>query len=365
MAIIVQCNHCQNILELDDGFRGGVCRCSQCGALLQVPKGQASEGPQGRPATPGGAKRPERPPMDTGLSRGQFDPRSGSQAGRPAVGEASGSGAFARSPLQTTSVASPTTTRSGPPTTRQQIVSIRKTNALLYAGVTLLIVVVVTVIVVLVMAVLNNVNEKPIPTTAGGGTAVRGTERGTGGGSTVAAGPQFMGIPLVGKRIVISIDAGSSAQDSFDYLRKGTGLAIDSLAADQEIVVVLWKEEGLVKFPASGWARRGDVEAIRGQLENAAAFGASEALDCMRKSLELGGDQVVFVTAKYGLAKELAEEALTARKAGQRIDGIKVSTIVATGDPESPLEIMASKANGMFLRLDSSRLDALVNPRRD
>ena len=42
MNVVVQCFHCNAILELDEGFRGGVCRCSACGSLLQVPKAQAS-----------------------------------------------------------------------------------------------------------------------------------------------------------------------------------------------------------------------------------------------------------------------------------------------------------------------------------
>ena len=55
MAVVVQCYHCNAILELDDGFRGGVCRCSTCGTLLQVPKGDAAPG-TGRIARPAGTK---------------------------------------------------------------------------------------------------------------------------------------------------------------------------------------------------------------------------------------------------------------------------------------------------------------------
>ena len=54
MAVIVQCFHCNAILELDEGFRGGVCRCSTCGSLLQVPKSEEKKvGRKVRPATPG------------------------------------------------------------------------------------------------------------------------------------------------------------------------------------------------------------------------------------------------------------------------------------------------------------------------
>src|SRR4051812_47529249 len=81
MAVVVQCFHCNAILELDEAFRGGVCRCSECGSLLQVPK---SEGPKAakkaRPATPGAALRRGGEAAGlrgTGLgggSSGQFNP---------------------------------------------------------------------------------------------------------------------------------------------------------------------------------------------------------------------------------------------------------------------------------------------------
>ena len=58
MTVVVQCFHCNAILELDEGFRGGVCRCSNCGSLLQVPKadGPAPKGKKVRPAMPPSAR---------------------------------------------------------------------------------------------------------------------------------------------------------------------------------------------------------------------------------------------------------------------------------------------------------------------
>jgi hypothetical protein len=58
MNVVVQCFHCNAILELDEGFRGGVCRCSNCGSLLQVPKadGPVSKGKKVRPAVPPAAR---------------------------------------------------------------------------------------------------------------------------------------------------------------------------------------------------------------------------------------------------------------------------------------------------------------------
>lgn len=78
MPVVVQCFHCNAVLELDDGFRGGVCRCSTCGSLLQVPKGEADAPPKAkrvRPAVPPGPATPPSKVEDTGLSSGALDPR--------------------------------------------------------------------------------------------------------------------------------------------------------------------------------------------------------------------------------------------------------------------------------------------------
>ena len=33
----IECPSCSEMLELDAGFAGGVCRCSNCGTLMTVP----------------------------------------------------------------------------------------------------------------------------------------------------------------------------------------------------------------------------------------------------------------------------------------------------------------------------------------
>ena len=78
MPVVVQCFHCNAVLELDDGFRGGVCRCSTCGSLLQVPKGEAdapAKASRVRPAVPPGPSVAHPKSEDTGISSGALDPR--------------------------------------------------------------------------------------------------------------------------------------------------------------------------------------------------------------------------------------------------------------------------------------------------
>ncbi len=77
MAMAVRCHHCSSVLDLDDGFRGGVCRCHKCGTLLRVPGDPDSlrDSPvrKKRPAEPGAAEpnvsRPRSSVEVPGLSR--------------------------------------------------------------------------------------------------------------------------------------------------------------------------------------------------------------------------------------------------------------------------------------------------------
>jgi len=94
MAIVVQCFQCSTILELDDGFRGGVARCSNCGALLRVPKEVGTAGASSRPHTPSTPQPRPKAASDPGVSSGGMR-GSGLQrrAGDPTVS----SGAFSRS----------------------------------------------------------------------------------------------------------------------------------------------------------------------------------------------------------------------------------------------------------------------------
>jgi len=83
MSVSVQCTTCKITLELDDGFRGGVCRCSNCGSLLQVPR-SADEGvAKSRPAGPAGMMGPGRSD-DSGArsaDSGMSDPLSDGMGG--------------------------------------------------------------------------------------------------------------------------------------------------------------------------------------------------------------------------------------------------------------------------------------------
>lgn len=79
MAMLeMNCPACDERLELDAGFAGGVCRCSSCGKLMTVPYAPADRpAHQARPAAPGAnvaSSRPEAPAADAEADPGAAEP---------------------------------------------------------------------------------------------------------------------------------------------------------------------------------------------------------------------------------------------------------------------------------------------------
>lgn len=369
MAVVVQCYHCSNILELDEGFRGGVCRCSECGSLLQVPKASSTGTPKARPAAPGAAvtqpQRPANPNADPGLSRGQFDPKN--QVPQPQDLGGSSSGLSRARPSAPSAVSAPpkiekVTPLSGPssPVHQQQQKAVGKNNMLLLvAGAIGFLLLVIVVVIVVVVA---SSNDKT--TNTGGGTTNTNTGSSGGGGTpevkpperVVVKGPNFATLPLVGKRIVIAVDAASSMQDSFDYVRRAVYQAVESLETDQRLMVAVWTSDGVKQVPSAGFVGKGELRTIREQLDDVPTRGSTDAARSMKAALGVGGDQVIFVTAKFGLMPDLAPSVLASAKPGQRIDGLKITA----EDNPSPLQMMADKTNGRFLFITQTQLEEIV-----
>jgi hypothetical protein len=162
----------------------------------------------------------------------------------------------------------------------------------------------------------------------------------------------FVGIPLAGKRVILSIDGGSSMSDSFDFLRRGVLRSAERLAAGKELRVVLWNDSGVSALPP---ASAGHTGPLKEALEAAVPQGASDPEQSMKATLALAesGDQVLFVTAKFNLPEGLSAAVLKEAQPNVRIDGVKL----VSHDAPSPLEAMARATGGQYVFLAPSDLD--------
>ena len=361
MAVVVQCFHCNAVLELDEGFRGGVCRCSGCGSLLQVPKGERSpKGRRIRPAAPGSTPAAVEPTSPSTVPVADQpapppDQRSPRADRRPSV-DASGLSSGLRQvhktrPISTSSSkdntktvpempAAPLSATSPPALPR----NVRQNNKLLWTSLILIGVIAVVVIVLLVSYVLRPEEQPPA------------AQQGLPTSQPAAREASFIGIPLTGRRIILSVDAAASMSDSFDYIRRGIARSAGRLADNQPILVTLWTNDGLKRLPASGFGKgEAFIKELTDSLQSAAPEGASDAEKCMQETLGLAGpgDQVIFITAKNPLPASLATTVLANRKDNVRVDGVKL----VTQDTPSPLEAMAAASGGQYVFLVPSELD--------
>lgn len=175
MAVVVQCYHCSNILELDEGFRGGVCRCSQCGSLLQVPKSTGNETRKARPAAPGARVTPVQRPASPAGGDG------GGGSGGVRTGDGGGSsGAFARSPMRPAAPGgAPAVARSkatqGSVDIHAQADRIKKSTPKLWVGIGLAVLIGAVLLIVVGTWIASSMREDRRPAVVGGaGTARRG-----------------------------------------------------------------------------------------------------------------------------------------------------------------------------------------------
>lgn len=365
MAIVVECYHCHSRLELDDGFRGGVCRCSKCGSLLRVPAtAGATDSARTRPADPGtrpAGSRPRDPTEDPGLSASGFRDQSSQ---RPAAPPPAGSGAFTRSsapsgkpqeknagrPSPRPSVPdslsgvpqSPIITRKVPPIrpvtkkkSMEPIPPARNNTMLLWTLAAFILLFIIAVIIVLIVS-LSRSHMAAAPgqkTGVAPSSAVRGPSTRVG----------FLGIPLTGKQIIFSLDGSSANLNSFNLLAADVKQTVAKLGAGHEIKFALWTPHGLTLLPRKGWITPLHAAGAEHTLLNYSPYGSTSAAKAMRETLKLGGDQIIFVTAKVFLSQsDLPAQIAKLRAPDQHID------VISVNGERKELQQLAKQSAGQF-----------------
>jgi hypothetical protein len=373
MALVVQCYHCHSRLELDDGFRGGVCRCSKCGSLLKVPStAGATDAGRARPADPGSrppGSRPRDPNEDPGLSASGFRDQS---AQRPAVPPSASSGAFSSSSMRPDKPRSsksghpapqpavpdtvsgmpqsPMITRKVPPVRpivkkppAAAILPDKGNNVLLWtlAGFIILFVL-ATVVVLIVVFSHHHTPAAPAqshPPAPAAGPATPSTHAG------------FLGIALTGQKIIFSLDGSSANLDSFNLVAACVKQAVAKLSPQQRVKFVLWKPKAVTVIPENGWLNPLQAAGAQQTLLHYSPYGSTSATNAMTQTLKLGGDQIIFVTAKVFLTNaHLPGEVAKLRTHGQHID------VISINGERKELQKLAQQAKGQFRFISVSDL---------
>jgi hypothetical protein len=344
--IAINCTHCQQRLEMDEAFAGGVCRCQHCGTIQTVPSHlKRSAAPAAAVKVPGsgsGSVGHSGSGLDeladvvasSGLARSSLEARKGRLAQRNGPRVAAGASA---------PVDYATPKRSAPPLVA----------ALLGAGL-----VVLALLGVVVYFVASRGDDVPVIVT--GPTApptVVSTTPEVREPTLTIAGPAFADVPLNTGSVVYLLDRSQANEEVLDHLKAAVYYSVKSLGPDRRFQILFWSHpnEDIVAYPPEGLARATEDEVQRaGQaLDHVFSYGNTDLAPALERAVAARPDAIVIATAK-GLYLE--DDTLALVETALKGTAIKVHTF-ALGETESHvLKEIAARTGGSYRELSYGQL---------
>lgn len=313
--ISLTCTHCKTVLNIDDAFAGGACRCQHCGTIQTVPS-RLKQSAVAAPAAKTLYQHRNRAEVGTGLDELADVVASSGLSG-------SGLAAGQRSPRQKTAVAKAN----------------RSQTVLAIAG---------AVIVLLLIAIVYLAMQSP--------TVIEPAATEHPSSPAAVIEPNFLGIKLDGETIVYVIDRGSGTQKVFGDLKEATLRSLNSLGPDRKFQIVFWNNGTDEAFPSGSatYATRPNLEAARRTLDNISAFGATDVASAMTKAMQAKPNLIVLATGKaWDLDESFAQTVLDLRKDS----GVRIHAIAVGGSEGSDaFATIAKETGGEFMEINEGQL---------
>ncbi|MGA2439986.1 MAG: hypothetical protein ABSH08_03440 [Tepidisphaeraceae bacterium] len=326
--IEITCTSCKRVLNVDDAFAGGVCRCQYCGTIQTVAaKGSAQKAAAG--AGKGSKTLFENKARSAGV---------GSGSGLEDLADVVQSSGLSDSGLRN----SPST---APAAQRQNFAPVLGLAAA---------VIVVLLAVVLVLVFRNPATPTPISTGPNPPAIIPPPAPSP---DKPAAAPNFCGIAIDQPVVVYVIDNGASSADVFDAVKSVLFKSIESLGPDRQFQVLFWNPDSDT-FPAdhTTFAVKENIDVARKKLQNVTAAGATDPLAILKTAFADNPGQVILVTAKAGdLDDSLVDQVIQLRgNSKARIDCVAINGVPA----DKVLARIAAQTGGKFLPLPEAQLKA-------
>jgi hypothetical protein len=337
--IQLKCTQCGTLLELDDGFAGGTCRCSRCGTIQTVPRSAPRAATAGGPAT--GRPTPQ--------------PRSTDGGSRPAsslheLAEVVTSSGIAGSGLgrgdrAAHAAGSKPASGKGPLPLVLALVGVA-----------------VAVGVGLWLSLGRGDGAAP------GGAPSPGVTRSTpdaGAGEvppSLLSGPRFGDLMLgVPKTVAYVVDRGSGSNDYFASLKSVLAASVGSLPSGAKFAVCLWDNgnetpEGMPvgAQPANEANRR----ALSAAFDRLFALGSSDPGPALDAAFAADPDVIVIITPKGWQLDDGFVADVLKRRGGKPI---KIHAISLGGsDGPSALKTIAEKTGGEYRAFSTEQLRRLT-----
>ena len=327
--IEITCTSCKRVLNVDDAFAGGVCRCQYCGTIQTV------------------AAKGSAPKAAAGAGKGSKTLFENKVRG---TGGGSGSGLEDLADIVQSSSGLSDSRLRKPPATPPAVQGQNLAPVLGLAAA----VIVILLAVVLVLVFRNPATPAPISTLPNPVTITAPPAPSPDKSATAAS---FCGIPIDQPVVVYVIDNGASSADVFDAVKSVLFKSIESLGPDRQFQVLFWNPDSDT-FPAdhTTFAVKANIDVARKKLQDVTAAGATDPLAILKTAFADDPGQVILVTAKAGdLDDSLVDQVIQIRgNSKARIDCVAINGVPA----DKVLARIAAKTGGTFLPLKEAQLKA-------
>lgn len=343
--ISLHCTQCKQLLEMDEAFAGGVCRCQYCGTIQTVPsrlkKQSQSSGTSGKSS-----------------SNKPLYKKSTSATGAPLQG---GTGLDELAEIVASSGLSRGSLSKPPRTTQNAAGPTSKRNPMLpwLMATGALVVVLLIVVIVLMMrgggngpqpAVSDGKQHAPhTPPTDSSPPAPR---------PKAPSGPSFAGVALPSSgSVAYLIDRSQANEEILDTVKSVVSRSVMSLGANRQFQIIFWHraDEGIIAYPDNELAPATpeQIKAAGKKFEDVVAYRSTELKPTIEQAVKLSPTTIVIVTAKGDMLEQADAAAVLDAVKGK---SIKVFTF-ALGEVESPiLQQVADQTGGQYRAMQYRQL---------
>jgi von Willebrand factor type A domain len=322
--ISLTCTNCRAVLEMDDGFAGGVCRCQHCGTIQTVPSKLKDRN--------GKSKAHASKTLYAKVARGEAIPSSGLDQLAQVVAS-SGLASERQRAESLTAAIKPSNLR---------LVLLTCAGAMLGMGITI-----------------------------GAWVAFKGQSTGIRQAGPSAPGqvlrqssnvapnieisparivsPNFCEIALHERTIIYVLDRGNSMRDLLSYLKAVTYLSIETLGSDRKFQIIFWNNGSDEAHPQTPtFALPHTIETARRSLDSVIAHGQTDVGSAMKLAVASNPDAIILATAKgWQLDDTFVDQVMNIR-AGK---SIKIHAITLGGAEQSEILRSIAKRSGGESRL--------------
>src|SRR5688572_13068029 len=361
--IQINCNNCKALLQIDDAFAGGVCRCRYCGTIQTVPKHlkQSANGQQAAvsaSAVKAGAAK----------AKTLYKKKTGTRDGESAVGSGSGLDELANIVASSSGLSSQRLIKDNQPRTTQEPPAeaegrMDRRTIWIVSGAGGVIVLLLAVIIA--MAVRDKTNGTPGPGVANSSN--------TGGGPTgsnnavVAANPDpragsstptFLGQSLDYPAVSFVLDRSIGAVDSgrLELMKIAVLRTLQQFGEGRRFQVVFWdRDNSAWSFPRTGMAvaSKTNLDALWAELQNIAGGGQTKPDKAFKKAADVNPDAIVLIPVKPYMEEDFDAKMLKIRGTS----GAKVFCFsLAQPELEAELKQLAGKTGGAYRLVSQTEL---------